>query len=397
MHPYRAANASGGGGCHETPHAVGRCQGSLGAALAYYTIFSMAPLLVIAIAIGGLVFEREAVQGQIAEQIQGLVGEEGGKAVQAMVLSASQPGSGGTLASVLGIVMLFFGAMGLFGELQDALNTIWGVEPKPGRGILGMVKDRLLSFTMVLGTAFLLLVSLVISAVLSALGGLFGDWQTSLVGQAVNLAVSYVVIALLFAMIYRFLPDAKIAWRDVWLGAAMTALLFLVGKALIGLYLGQAGIASTYGAAGSLAVLLVWLYYSAQIFLYGEEFTKAYANRYGSRIVPAENAVAVTDEARARSQEPGARSQESGVSGQGSTTGRRALTLDSGFLVPGEGPPRLPGGPVQAAPLSRGSILPRRRVPDRRGLPMRSACPPASIRPSSMPAPAAAAAWKTCC
>src|SRR5207302_4023252 len=185
----------------------------LGAALAYYTVFSMAPLLVIAIAIGGLIFEREAVQGQISEQIQNLVGEEGGKAVEAMVVNASRPGSGGTLASVLGVVMLFFGAMGLFGELQDALNTVWGVQPKPGRGILGIIKDRLLSFTMVLGTTFLLLVSLVVSAVLAALGGLFGDWQTSLVGQAVNLTVSYVVIALLFAMIYRFLPDAKIAWR----------------------------------------------------------------------------------------------------------------------------------------------------------------------------------------
>jgi membrane protein len=270
----------------------------LGAALAYYTIFSLAPLLVIIIAVAGFVFGREAAQGYLLGQIEGLVGEQGGQAIQAMVASASQSGSG-VVGSVLGIAMLLFGAAGLFGQLQDALNTIWEVQPKPGRGVLGFLQDRFLSFSMVLGSAFLLLVSLVVSAALAALGSLFGDWQTSVVGQILNQFLSLAVVTLLFAMIYRFLPDAKIAWKDVWLGAVITAVLFTLGKVLIGLYLGHTSTASAYGAAGSLAVLLIWLYYSAQIFLFGAEFTKVYANRYGSRIVPAENAMPVTDKARA--------------------------------------------------------------------------------------------------
>jgi membrane protein len=271
----------------------------LGAALAYYSIFSIAPLLIIVIAIAGFVFGHQAVEGQVSEQIRDLVGEEGANAIQAMVANASKPGSG-IIATVVGVAMLFLGATGLFGQLQDAMNTVWEVQPKSGRGILGILKDRLLSMSMVLGTAFLLLVSLVVSTALEALGGrLLGDARAGVLGQAINFAVSLVVITLLFAMIYRFLPDARIAWRDVGLGAAMTALLFVLGKWCIGLYLGQASVGSTYGAAGSLVVLLVWLYYSAQIFLFGAEFTKAYANRYGSRIVPTENAVPVTEKARA--------------------------------------------------------------------------------------------------
>jgi membrane protein len=275
----------------------------LGAALAYYTIFSLAPLLVLVIAIVGLVFGREAAQGQLLGQIRGLVGEQGGKAVQEMVAHAAQPSAGG-LATALGIIMLLFGAMGLFGQLQDALNTVWEVQPKPGRGVLGFLKDRFLSFSMVLGVAFLLLVSLVINAWLAALAGLFGDWQASVLGYLVNGAVSFVVITLLFAMIYRFLPDAEIAWKDVWLGAVITSILFLLGKFLIGLYLGHSSVGSVYGAAGSLAVLLVWLYYSSQIFLFGAEFTKVYANTSGSRIVPAPNAMPVTAEARAQEGAP---------------------------------------------------------------------------------------------
>jgi membrane protein len=190
--------------------------------------------------------------------------------------------------------MLLVGALGLFGQLQDALNTVWQVQPKAGRGMLGFLRDRFLSFSMVLGTAFLLLVSLVISAALSALGGLLGDWGASVIGQIVNAAVTLLVITLLFAMIYRFLPDAQIAWRDVWFGAVFTTVLFTVGKYLIGFYLGRAGTASAYGAAGSFAALLIWLYYSAQIFLFGAELTKAHADRCGSRIVPKDNAVSVT-------------------------------------------------------------------------------------------------------
>jgi membrane protein len=256
--------------------------------------------LVIVLAIAGFVFGREAAQGQLLGQIEGLVGPEGGKAIETMVAKGgTQPGSG-TLATILGVIMLLVGAAGLFGQLQDALNTIWEVQPKPGRGIWGFVQDRFLSFTMVLGSAFLLLVSLVISAALAAIGGLFGDWQTGVVGQAVNQLISLAVITLLFAMIFKFLPDAKIAWRDVWLGAVITAILFTLGKFLIGLYLGHSSVGSVYGGAGSLAVLLIWLYYSSQIFLFGAEFTKVYANRFGSRIVPAKNAEPVTEEARAQ-------------------------------------------------------------------------------------------------
>src|SRR5579864_4506471 len=258
----------------------------LGAALAFYTIFSLAPLLVIIMALAGLLFGREAVQHHISDQVQSLVGGQGAEAINAMVASANKPRSG-IVASVLGIIMLIFGAGGLFGQLQDALNTIWGVEPKPGRGIWGMLQERFLSFSMVLGSAFLLLVSLVVSTALAALGGAFGDWQHGVIGQIVNTVVDLIVITLLFAMIYKFLPDVKISWKDVWLGAFVTAVLFTIGKVLIGLYLGRSSISSSYGAAGSLAVLLIWLYYASQIFLFGAELTKAYGDHFGSRIVPA--------------------------------------------------------------------------------------------------------------
>ena len=270
----------------------------LGAALAFYTVFSLAPLLLIAIAVAGLFLGQTAAQDQSAREIEGLVGEEGGRAVQSLLQQANKPGQG-IAASILGVVMLLVGAAGLFVELHDALNTIWGVRPRAGRGVWGFVKDRFLSFTMVLVMAFLLLVSLVLSAALSALTHLISRWEFLYAGFCLNELVSLVVIALLFMVIYRFLPDAKIAWRDVWLGAAVTAVLFEVGKFLIGLYLGRSGGAWAYGAAGSLAVLLIWLYYSAQIFLFGAELTKVYANRFGSRIVPAENAVPVSPEARA--------------------------------------------------------------------------------------------------
>jgi membrane protein len=261
----------------------------LGAALAYYTVFSIAPLLVIVIAVLGMVYGQEAAEGRISEQMSGLVGPQGGKAIEAMVQSASQPGRGIT-GTILGIAMLVFGATGLFVQLQDALDTIWDVKPKSGRGVWGFIKDRFLSFTMILGIAFLLLVSLVISAALSALGTLFGDFKSSILGLIITTAIDLTVVTALFAMIYRFLPDAKIAWKDVWLGAAITAILFAVGKLAIGLYLGSSGVASGFGAAGSLAVLLVWLYYSAQIFLFGAELTRSYAILLGEGFEPKENA-----------------------------------------------------------------------------------------------------------
>jgi membrane protein len=264
----------------------------LGAALAYYAVFSLAPLLLIAIFIAGLIFGRGPAQDQIIGQLQGFVGEEGGKAIRSMLDHATQPGAG-LVGSLLSIGMLLFGSIGLFTELQDALNTIWGVRPKTSRGFWGIwsiVRTRLLSFTMVLVLAFLLLVLLIVSAILTASADLIGEWRVGVVGLLVNEVISLVVITVLFAMVFRFLPDAKIAWRDVWLGAVITAVLFGVGKFLLGLYLGHSTIGSAYGAAGSLAVLLVWLYYSGQIFIFGAEFTKVYANRYGSRIVPTDNA-----------------------------------------------------------------------------------------------------------
>lgn len=270
----------------------------LGAALAYYSIFSLAPLLVIAIGLAGLVFGKEAAQTQLKSQTEHLVGKEGGEAVQMMLASANEKKKGG-VAATLGIVMLLVGAAGVFGQLQDALNTIWEVQPKPGRGFFGLLRDRFLSLSMVMGVAFLLLISLLISTALAAVGSQFGEWQTGALGQIVAAVVDLLVISALFALIYKFLPDAKIAWRDVWFGAVVTAILFVIGKLLIGLYLGRAAVGSAYGAAGSLAVLLVWLYYASQIFLFGAELTKAYANRLGSRIKPKDYAEPVTAEARA--------------------------------------------------------------------------------------------------
>lgn len=203
---------------------------------------------------------------------------------------------------MVGLVTLVVGSLGVFGQLQDALNTIWEVMPRPGAGLAGLLKDRLLSLTMVFGVGFLLLVSLVISAAMTALGtwlgGMFSDVMSLL--NTLNFLVSLGITTLLFALVFKFVPDAKIAWKDVWAGAAITSLLFTVGKSLIGLYLGNAGIGSTYGAAGSLVVLLLWVYYSAQILFFGAEFTQVYADRYGSRLVPKQDAVHVSEQRRER-------------------------------------------------------------------------------------------------
>lgn len=264
----------------------------LGAALAYYTVFSIVPLLVVIITVIGLVYGEEAARGYIIEQIASLVGPQSAAAIQDMLERAQRPATG-ILATIVAIATLLIGASGFFGQLQDSLNTIWGVEAKGGGGILKMVKDRFLSFLAVLGTGFLLLVSLVISAALAAMGKWFQGWLPvpEAVLHAVNFLVSLIVVTALFAMIFKMLPDATIAWKDVVVGAAMTAILFTIGKFLIGLYLGKSNVASAYGAAGSLVLILVWVYYSTQILLFGAEFTAVYANRAGSRIVPAENAV----------------------------------------------------------------------------------------------------------
>lgn len=287
----------------------------LGAALAYYTIFSLAPLLVVVIGIAGLAFGREAVAGRIDNQIEGLVGREGADAVQAMVASAGQSKSGGIIATIVGLAVTLFGASGVFAQLQASLNKIWEVEPKAGRGIMGIVKDRFVSFGMVLGIGFLLLVSLVVSAAVAALDEVVRGLAPSLhvLIAVVSFVVAFGLITLLFALIFRYVPDIRIAWRDVWIGAVVTALLFVIGKYLIGLYLGHSTVASTYGAAGSVLIVLLWVYYSTQILFLGAEFTQVWATRHGSRIVPSPNAERVeevkvpVEEAGERAARPGDR------------------------------------------------------------------------------------------
>lgn len=273
----------------------------LGAALAYYTVFSLAPLLIVILGIAGLVFDESQARGELVKQIAATMGKDGADIIKTMLDNANHKGSG-FVAAAIGLVTLLLGAGGLFGQLQDALNTIWGVAPRPDLGFMGMVRARFLSFTMVLGTAFLLLVSLALSAFLTALGHFAGgalplpEWTMNLV----NFVFSFGIITLLFAMIYKVLPDAEIQWRDVWVGAAVTAFLFNLGKWGLGIYLAKSAPGSTYGAAGSLVLVLLWVYYAAQILFFGAEFTQVYATRYGSRIEPSPNAIALTPEALAR-------------------------------------------------------------------------------------------------
>lgn len=258
---------------------------SMGAALAYYTLFSMAPLLLIVISVAGVVFGQEAARGEIFWQLQGMLGRDGAEAIQGLLKSVSEPAEG-ALATVVGVVLLAVGATSVFAELQESLDRIWRA-PARNRtsGIVALLRARLLSFGMILGIGLLLMVSLVLSAALSALGKwwspVFGGWAMLL--QAANFVVSFLMITLLFAMIYKIMPRVRIDWRDVWVGAAATSLLFSIGKWAIGLYIGTSGIATGFGAAGSLVVVLIWVYYSAQIFFFGAEFTWVYAHACGSR------------------------------------------------------------------------------------------------------------------
>ena len=263
----------------------------LAAALSFYTLLSLAPLLVLVVSIAGLVFGADAARGQITGQLQAVMGKEGGEAVRGILANAHSVSSG-VIGTIVGVVILLVGAAGVFGELQSALNDIWEVEPKPGRGWKGMLRDRFFSLSMVFGVAFLLLVSLVFSAAVSALGGFFTG---SLPGgevlwHVIELGVSFVVTTVLFALIFKVVPDVKITWKDVWIGALATALLFTLGKFLIGLYLGHSTVASPFGAAGSVVALVIWVYYSTQILFFGAEFTQVYARTHGSRIQPADNA-----------------------------------------------------------------------------------------------------------
>jgi membrane protein len=257
----------------------------LSAALSYYTLFSLAPLLTIAVAIAGLVVDEKTVRDEVLGQSQGLIGKPGADAIAGMLESAGQPVQG-TIATVVGLVTLVIVSMGMFSELQDALNLIWRTKPKKSDALWGALKSRFLSFILVIGTGVLLLVSLLVNAFLAALGKfvLQAVPGPSAMLTFVDVAVSLPVITLLFALMFKVLPDGYIAWRDVWIGAVASGTLFIIGEWAIGLYIGSTSMASMYGAAASLMVILVWVYYSALIFFLGAEFTCVYANEHGSRV-----------------------------------------------------------------------------------------------------------------
>jgi membrane protein len=268
----------------------------LGAALAYYTVFSLAPLVLVLLAIVGLIFRNDpgGAWNKITQQMSYFLDKSAVDVVQNIAQKAAQPNKS-VLATVIGVLLALFGASGVFGQLQDALNTVWGVKAKPGAGIWGFLRTRFLSFAMVGGICFLLLVSLTLEGLLR---GFSHYVQSVLPGGIVIALAAYwafdlAVVILLFAVIFKFLPDAEIRWRDVWIGAAMTAIFFAIGKWALGLYLGSGSAASAYGAASSLITLLLWVYYSSQILLFGAEFTQVYANRAGRDIEPAEHAVRV--------------------------------------------------------------------------------------------------------
>jgi len=258
---------------------------ALAAALAYYSLFSLAPLVLIAVAVAGLAFGQQAAEGQLYSQLAGLMGDATAKALQGMVANMHQQEGGGIVATIVGIATLLFGASGVFAQLQDSMNTIWKARSPTTNGIVDFLRVRMLSFSMVLGIGFLLLVSLILSAVLAAVGEYLGLFLPggAAVGHALNATVSLVVVTALFAMIYKLLPDTPVAWSDVWVGSLLTSFLFTVGKFAIGFYLGKASVASSYGAAGSVVILLLWVYYSSLILYLGAEFTHVYSMRHGSR------------------------------------------------------------------------------------------------------------------
>jgi membrane protein len=268
----------------------------LGAALAYYTVFSLAPLILVLLAIVGVIFRDDpaGAWSKLTEQMSYFLDKSALEVVQNIAQKASQPGKS-TLATTIGIALALFGASGVFGQLQDALNTAWGVKAKPGLGIWGFLRTRFLSFAMVGGICFLLLVSLAVEALLKG----FSHYIQQAMPGGLTIAVSvylifdFAMITTLFAMIFKFLPDVRTRWRDMWVGAAMTAVFFLIGKWALGLYLGSGTAASAYGAASSLITLLLWIYYSSQILLFGAEFTQVYATEFGSPIKPAKHAVTI--------------------------------------------------------------------------------------------------------
>ncbi|MCE7984583.1 MAG: YihY/virulence factor BrkB family protein [Caldilinea sp. CFX5] len=262
----------------------------LAAALAFYTTISIAPLLVLVIAIVGLFLGEQAAQGQLQSQLEDLMGEQAAQFAQTAIASTARPAVS-SIASLLSLGVLLWGSTNVFTQLQNSLNAIWNVEPKPGRGVMGIVQDRLLSFGMVLGIGFLLLLSLLLSSILSAVASSFSQLLPGIpwLWQLLNFLVALAVTSLLFGLIFKVLPDIKIAWKDVWIGGLITAILFTIGQFALSLYLGNQG--SAYGVAGSVVVFLLWVYYSAQILFFGAEFTQVYAGRYGQGVEPTENAV----------------------------------------------------------------------------------------------------------
>jgi len=306
---------------------------SMGAALSYYTVFSLAPLLLIVVSVAGLVFGEDAVRGELFGQLQGLMGADAAKAVQGLLASASKP-SHGIVGTVIGIAVLVFGATTVFGELQDDLDRIWRAPAREGSGVWALLRARLLSFGMILALAFLLMVSLVIGAVISALGRwwgpMFGGWEV--LAQVVNVVIGFALTTAIFAIIYKMMPRVRVRWHDVWIGAIVTALLFTIGKFLIGLYIGKSGVASGFGAAGSLILVFVWVYYSAQIFLLGAEFTWVYARTHGS-MQPAAAEQASAEKSNEAEQRAPTRS------GTGTTDGVAPKPADRDATPPGSAAP----------------------------------------------------------
>jgi membrane protein len=277
----------------------------LGAALAFYTIFSLAPLMIIAIVISGAIFGQAAAQANVVAQVESVVGPSGAAAVAGLIQSSKLPGAGGPLATIVGVVTLVLGAVGVFGQLQDALNTIWEVTPRPGLRLMAIMQKRLLPFAMVLGVGFLLLVAVVANTLLAAVMAYVGNTlpYMGLLNTLVNFLLPLIIATLLFAALFKIVPDVHLAWRDIWPGAVLTAVLFTIGKLLLGFYLGRrapAGAAGASAAADSLLAVLIWVYYTAQILFFGAEFTKVYVRHFGQhRPVPHADAQPVTEEARA--------------------------------------------------------------------------------------------------
>jgi len=298
------------------------------AALAYYTVFALPPLLILLITVAGLIWDPQEVERAITSQSAGMIGQSGGEQISTIIAEADRPGAGGVIATIASIAGLLFGATGAFIQLQGALNRAWEVKPDPEQGgMKSFITKRLFSIGMVLGVGFLLAVSLALTSLITAFGTAIGGGLSGPVLQTLNFVVSFVVIAALFAAIFKVLPDARIAWRDVWIGGIATAILFNIGKWAIGFYIGRSNPGSAYGAAGSLAVLMLWAYYSAMILLFGAEFTQQWAKQRGAGIEPEEGAVRVVEkETHVRPGEPGARGG-AGEEREGARPGRAAASV----------------------------------------------------------------------